>query len=87
MGGVATEIIRFVLTLCFLLAWIFSPIILPFLIYWAVSFILPLNLQVSVLSRRLWRTLILFGGIIITNYVAVGLELAVNWLKTIPDLS
>jgi hypothetical protein len=87
-AGVTTEnVIRFVLSLCFLLAWIFSPIILPFLLYWAASFILPLNLQVSVLSRRLWRTLILFGGIIITNYVAVGIELAVNWFKTIPDLS
>jgi hypothetical protein len=63
------------------------PIYLPFLLYWVASFIFPLKLQAPVLSRRLWRTLMVFGGIIVMNYVAVGMELGRDWLKTIPDLN
>ena len=69
------------------LALVLSPIYMPFLLYWVASLILPLNIQVSVLSQRLWRTLILFGGIIIVNFVAIGIESGVNWLKAVPDSS
>ena len=70
-----------------LLALAQIPIFLPFLLYWVASFIFPLNLQYSVLRRRLWRTLMVFGGIIVMNYVAVGMESGGKWLKTIPDLN
>ena len=62
---------------------IISPLLLPFVLYWILSFVLPLKLQVATLSRRLWRTLFVFVGLIAMNYVAVGFEIANRWLAAI----
>jgi hypothetical protein len=64
-----------------------SPVVLPFVLYWAMSLVLPIKLQVSILQRRLWRTLIVFAGIIVVNYVAVGIEAGIPLLKSMVDLN
>ena len=58
-----------------------TPILLPFVLYLIVRSIVPLKLQVPVLSRRLWRTLALFGGILILNFLALKLG---DLLKGLP---
>lgn len=63
-----------------------SPILLPFVFYGIISCFFSLKLNASALSRRLWRTLIVFGIIIVMNYVALGIETGKDWLRAIPDL-
>jgi hypothetical protein len=62
---------------------ILSPVIIPISIYWVASFIFPLKLNLDVLARRLWRTLVIFFSILIFNYAAIYAESAINWLKLI----
>lgn len=61
-----------------LLAVLVTPLVVPFLLYWVLSLAFPLNLQVSALARRLWRTLILFGLVLLMNAIAVPLERALQ---------
>ena len=56
------------------LAFLLSSVLVPFILYWAASFIFPLKLQTSVLSRQLWQTIALVAIIIVINYIAVFLE-------------
>jgi hypothetical protein len=62
------------------LAFMSLPIFLPFVLYFVVRCFFSVQLQVFALSRRLWRTLFLFGGILLLNSVVVKLE---RWFEAI----
>lgn len=65
----------------FLVVFLTAPVFLPFVLLFSLSAIFRLKLREQVLARRLWRTLLLFFGILVANFVVLHFE---NWLKAIP---
>jgi hypothetical protein len=59
-------------------------VLLPFVVYLMLSFVFPLKLQVPILSRRLWRTLAVFVGLVALNYVAIVIEVVKGWIAALP---
>jgi hypothetical protein len=64
-----------------------GAIAVPFLLFWITSFAFQLKLQIDILWMRLWSTELLLVAILAMNYLAILIQKALIWVKTIPDLA